>query len=335
MKSFKRYIVESKLISEGKQEYLKKYSSEPDVKTVVNQFWTIRQRLKNPENDIDWLIKKPYADFKQFVLNFDATKNKKTRQQDKYTKEAEECGAIMFGNFGPYEAWFVPTYEAAVQLGRFYKNVSTHWYICIENPIYFNDTYKDYEFVFLISDNKSLKDCQKLALQLDYKSIEGIWSVSDKNIKNSIDSNLNNLINNVIIEFKKLNRSREDDITKQIIKRNFEKYTKETNDSVQKILSQVTEINNNTIPDKLQNYVTKITIPDNITSISIGAFFSCESLTSITIPDSVTSIGDEAFSECKSLKQVIFSSYSPLLNDIKNGKNKKWGLDLKQIFIKD
>jgi hypothetical protein len=35
-------------ITEGKQEYLKKYSNEPDVKTVVNQFWTIRQRLKAP-----------------------------------------------------------------------------------------------------------------------------------------------------------------------------------------------------------------------------------------------------------------------------------------------
>jgi hypothetical protein len=67
-------------LTEGKQEYLKKYSSEPDVKTVVNQFWTIRQRLKNPENDIDWWIKKPFSELKQFVLNFDTSKNKSSRK---------------------------------------------------------------------------------------------------------------------------------------------------------------------------------------------------------------------------------------------------------------
>jgi hypothetical protein len=79
MKSFLQYLKESQ-ITEGKQEYLKKYSSEPDVKTVVNQFWTIRQRLKNPENDIDWWIKKPYNELKQFVLNFDTSKNKSSRK---------------------------------------------------------------------------------------------------------------------------------------------------------------------------------------------------------------------------------------------------------------
>jgi hypothetical protein len=39
----------------------------------------------------------------------------------------------MFGNFGPYEAWFIPTYEASVQLGRFYKNVSAKWCISTNN----------------------------------------------------------------------------------------------------------------------------------------------------------------------------------------------------------
>ena len=45
-----------------------------------------------------------------------------------------------------------------------------------------------------------------------------------------------------------------------------------------------------------------IKFDEQITSIGVGAFYQCTSLTSITIPDSVTSIGDCAFSYCPSLK---------------------------------
>ena len=47
---------------------------------------------------------------------------------------------------------------------------------------------------------------------------------------------------------------------------------------------------------------TYYTIPDGVTSIGVGAFHNCPSLTSITIPNNVTSIGNYAFSGCTSLK---------------------------------
>ena len=50
--------------------------------------------------------------------------------------------------------------------------------------------------------------------------------------------------------------------------------------------------------------LTSIAIGKGVTSIGCEAFYVCRNLTSITIPDSVTSIGDSAFAECSSLTSV-------------------------------
>ena len=50
--------------------------------------------------------------------------------------------------------------------------------------------------------------------------------------------------------------------------------------------------------------LTRITIPDGVTSIGDGAFYGCSGLTSITIPDSVTSIECYAFSGCSGLTSI-------------------------------
>lgn len=50
--------------------------------------------------------------------------------------------------------------------------------------------------------------------------------------------------------------------------------------------------------------VTKLTIPEGVTSIGEYAFSGCASLTEIVIPDSVTSIGKAAFEGCSSLERI-------------------------------
>lgn len=49
---------------------------------------------------------------------------------------------------------------------------------------------------------------------------------------------------------------------------------------------------------------TSYDIPEGVTRIEEGAFYSCGDLTSVTIPGSVTSIGDYAFVSCGGLKSV-------------------------------
>ena len=50
--------------------------------------------------------------------------------------------------------------------------------------------------------------------------------------------------------------------------------------------------------------LTSIIIPNSVTSIGEFAFEYCDGLTSIAIPDGVTSLGDSAFSECSGLTSI-------------------------------
>lgn len=60
--------------------------------------------------------------------------------------------------------------------------------------------------------------------------------------------------------------------------------------------------------------LTRINIPDGVTSIGGYAFYGCYSLTQVNIPDSVTSIGNSAFSNCYSLCDILNESKSTLSN---------------------
>ncbi|MDR0983450.1 MAG: leucine-rich repeat protein [Ruminococcus sp.] len=74
------------------------------------------------------------------------------------------------------------------------------------------------------------------------------------------------------------------------------------------------EVSSYTVPDTVtvigifafqQTDITEVILPDGITLIKQGAFYSCTDLASITLPSLLEKIGIDAFFYCKSLSSVI------------------------------
>lgn len=152
---------------ESKATYIAKFKDEKDVQKIAEMFWNIRDRLHAPQNDIDWWIKKPYADFKKFVLSYDPSSNKKTRRDASVKQQAIDNGAKMLDVVDGYEIWYVPTYDAMVQLGRFYKGQSAKWCVASDDPEFWFDNHSSDEFVLLIREQPQHDEFDKIALQME------------------------------------------------------------------------------------------------------------------------------------------------------------------------
>lgn len=155
-------------------------------------FWdVVRRRVAPPYNDISWWMNRPFEEFKDYVDGFDA-RNRSDRRASNHVEVAKQFGAKKIGEKNGWEAWYVPSYEAARELGRFYMGASADWCISTDNASYFNDDYERSEFVFLIwaRDRRGCpdQDWLKVAIQRDRVWWHGdsgdyrikLWSLSDE-----------------------------------------------------------------------------------------------------------------------------------------------------------
>lgn len=78
------------------------------------------------------------------------------------------------------------------------------------------------------------------------------------------------------------------------------------------VAGEVIDIKNERLIYFPRSYSGSYRIPDTVTSIGNGVFYSCTCLTRVTIPDSVTSIGDSAFEACNVTQLNIPSSVTSI-----------------------
>lgn len=81
--------------------------------------------------------------------------------------------------------------------------------------------------------------------------------------------------------------------------------------------------------------ITRITIPEGITHIDLGAFYQCENLTEVTLPQSLENIGLRSFSNCPFLDTVYYEGTSEQWKLISNSLNPFLETKVTQIRCKD
>ena len=72
----------------------------------------------------------------------------------------------MLGTKDGYEIWYVPTYDAMVNLGRFYKGQSAKWCVASDDPDFWFDMHDEDEFVLLVREHPKYDEFDKVALQM-------------------------------------------------------------------------------------------------------------------------------------------------------------------------
>lgn len=105
---------------------------------------------------------------------------------------------------------------------------------------------------------------------------------SDKNYQNEATENKSETVN----------ENKNNDKKSQIIEER--KYYKQKDLTDYTISEKIKEIGRLAFA---RTGLTKIVIPDSVTTIGYGAFYVCEDLKDVTIPDSVTDIGNKAFAD--------------------------------------
>lgn len=333
-----RYINESK----ADEQKLRDFAGDE----LADLFFKQKQRLKSPENDIYYWLKKSPEELEDRLKDLSSTQTRKQKS------DTAREGAELVAENDYYKVYHITTYEASVKYGKHTQwciSGSKRWSNGERGEEYFNNyTSKGVQFYFFIpktDENEKYAIAftpQNKRYQIFNETDDEVDDIPDapelKGIylpPKFIDGML--IENNVVVgcdKNKRLNNVKIPSGVTSIGKGAFEDCEGLTSITIANSVTSIgesafrgcTELSSITIPGSVTsigNYaflncwgLTSVIILDNVTSIGTGAFAGCTGLTSITIPDSITTIGMSAFSDCKNLKKVIYKGKGNMLDNI-------------------
>ena len=260
---------------------------------LAKRFFSMKSRLKSPENDIYYWLKRSPEELEDRLNKLEITK---TRSQK--DSEASE-GAELIYNKNGWKVYHITTYEASAKYGKNTQwciSGSKRWSNGERGEEYFNDyTSKGIKFYFYIKGND-----EKYALAL---GTNGNYQVFNQ-VDDEVDGE--EVLPNVpgLPSF---------EVSEVVVYTGQELSNPETKAKKIIIDDSVTSIKELAFfgCSNLQS----VTIPDNVTEIRDNAFGNCISIQSIVVPNSVTKIGTGAFSGCVSLKEIRLSDSIPEISN--------------------
>lgn len=298
----------------------------------ANIFFTLKKqgRLKSPQNDIYYWLKKKPQELRDFLMDLHLTRsNSEQRRLDK-------SGADLVYNKDGWKIYKINTYDAAKYYGK-----GTKWCISGNYPgqeskgeAYFNDYknlgVKDYYFII---NPENHKWCYLYANANFPESV--LWDEKDNGVSDIYDDTIPNFPKEAIevLPGVKVHMKTTGDVADLIrfakenngwlrvtndIKTKLERLSDEGTNEVKKYITKVEILGEaDTISTNLfKNFnLERVLIDDGIIAIEHSAFRDCHSLKFVRLPKTLKFIQEYAFANCESLENIKIPSAIKYVGD--------------------
>ena len=291
----------------------------------ANIFFALKKqgRLKSPQNDIYYWLKKKPQELRDFLMNMHLTRsNSEQRKLDK-------SGADLVYNKDGWKIYKINTYDAAKYYGK-----GTKWCISGNYPgqeskgeAYFNDYknlgVKDYYFII---NPENHKWCYLYANANFPESV--LWDEKDNGVSDIYDGTIPNFPKEAIevLPGIEVHMNTTGDVADLIrfakenngwlrvtndIKNKLERLSDEGTNEIKKYVTKVEILGEADIisTNLFKNFnLERVQIDDGIIAIEHSAFRDCHSLKFVRLPKTLKFIQEYAFANCKSLENIKIPS---------------------------
>ena len=266
---------------------------------TADRFFKLKPRIKSPQNDLYYWLKKEPVELQDFLDDLESTKSK-----TQIEREAKQGAKLLYNKNG-WKIYRIDTYEAATYYGK-----NTKWCISGNYPgsegqgkTYFDD-YKNngvIDYYFIISPDNH-KWCY-LDVTPDF-SDSVLWDEEDDGRTDIYDDTILDFPEDAVdvlpgLRSKIIDTGHVNKLRRKIIKTH--KFV--LNNETLKIFSMY---NYSNMPVWFTDYVDEVVITNDIQSVPDNAFLYFDHIKNLVIEDGVKTIGSASFAMCDSLEKIAF-----------------------------